>query len=425
MMRLENYRPAITQISIFALALFALAAWDAVTTVAPVVFWIIATLIIICALAYALSWLILRYYATSARIAELVRDRDMARIKAPGERIRIQTAYKVIEAAIDQIKSGAIYPVDIEAWNFKPHALPASQAIIQAQTEAPPALPTPSRPDLLPALVNCANILIVGGKGRGKTSLLQWLEWERLNRGEAVTVLDSHSQPAQWGGKVIGAGRNYESIAAAMIDLNVLLDRRYEKFSKGKSGFSPLSTFIDEFTLLPKKLKAIGYDIQDYSVSALTEGRKVGLNCVWGIHSDRVTALGLEGAADLKECFDAIVYLRKVRDDYYALVDFGDGTGDIKYAHPGPFTITRPASKVTILPPPVLVTNWPTKASEPDVIDEDSAAIEAFRALVASGQFSWRKATQAAFGPGKFGLTYNDKLRAILDKYNIDYSDIE
>ncbi len=208
---------------------------------------------------------------------------------------------------------------------------------------APALLPSPPTAPLLPALSGCDNILVVGGKGTGKTTLLQHIEAQRIQSGQCV-VLDSHAQPAQWQGHVIGLGRQYQNIKNGMIALTDKLNRRYQRYATGYNGFNPINTFIDEFTLLPQALKGAGYNVQSYSVPVLTEGRKVRINALWGIHSDRAEALGLKGAYDLLECFDALVYLKNVKGEIYAIVDFGEGKETTRYTHPGPFeTRSTPA----------------------------------------------------------------------------------
>jgi hypothetical protein len=418
-----------------------LAAREAILFIAPIALYTMAGCAMLAAAVATLAFVVERSEWLATKRTEARRDRALARnearqsdIASDRAQMHLMAEGRLMAATVRQVENGLIHPAALGDGKFS--SFPA-QVInqIEAQSAAPLG---EQRQPLLPALVNCPNILIVGGKGRGKTQLLKWIECERLNRGNVVTVLDSHAQPASWGGQVIGAGRKYESIAAAMIDLNTMLDNRYNQFSTGKDDFTIIDTFVDEFTLLPKKLKSIGYEIQDYSFSALTEGRKVGMNCVWGSHSDRAEALGLKGATDLKECFDAIVYLKKVKGDYYAMVNFGEGIEETKYNHPGPFTIARPTSKVKILslptpgetaknkPESIAVSNWPKAKPDldPDAPTSDEmAAIEAFVSVRDSGKFSWRKATQAAYGPGKFGDGPNQNLRATLDKFGIDYSE--
>ncbi len=127
------------------------------------------------------------------------------------------------------------------------------------------------------------------------------------------------------------------------------------------------------------------------------------------------------------ECFDAIVYLKKVgKQPSYALVDFGEGVDkNIKYHLPGPFIIPGQAAPpandgVPLLAEPVGDV-WHYEPPKPN--EDEAQAIAAFTSLRNSGEFSWRKATQAAFGEGKYGQSYNDKLKAILDKFHVDYSE--
>lgn len=413
------------------------AARSAISTIAPIMAYILAALAILTAAISALTYCAWRFNWMITKIAESKRDRTLARneaeqanIETDRHHMRLSAEMSMMEATIRQIEDGLIHPAALGDGKFS--SFPA-QVIKHIEDQSGVMIEAERRQELLPALSDCPNILIVGGKGRGKTNLMQWIEYDRLKRGNISTVLDSHAQPSQWGGQVIGAGRNYESITAAMIDLNTTLDNRYNHFSKGQSDFAIIDTFIDEFTLLPKKLKLIDFDVQDYSFSALTEGRKVGMNCIWGSHSDRAEALGLKGSYDLLECFDAIVYLKKVKSDYYAQVNFGEGTGETKYNHPGVFTVDRPASKVTILSlpapmdnePGIAVTNWPARKdqqADAGPTEDEKREIKAFIKIRDSGKFSWRRATKMAYN-GKFGDGPNKNLRSTLDKFGIDYSD--
>lgn len=221
--------------------------------------------------------------------------------------------------------------------------------------------PAPTTLPLLPALTDCDNILIVGGKGSGKTTLLQWLEAEHMQRGKTI-VLDSHAEPGQWFSQVIGAGRKYTKIKNAMIALIKRMDERHDRRAKGEKRFAPICTIVDEFTLLPGYLKEAGYKVKSYSFPMLTEGRKVEMSCLWGIHSDRVKATGFEGMGDLRECFDAVVRLKHVKGDYYALVDFGEGKETTRYIPPGPFFVQPRQATEDLL----TVDNEPEPKPEPD-----------------------------------------------------------
>jgi len=294
-------------------------------------------------------------------------------------------------------------PEQIKAWAAW-HG-PRSQSTPALVQEIAPAETLP----LLPALADCDNILIVGGKGSGKTTLLQWFEAERIQKGPVI-VLDSHAEPGQWFSQVIGAGRKYSKIKDAMIALINKMDKRHQRRTQGHKNFTPICTIIDEFTLLPGYLKELGYKSQTYSFPMLTEGRKVEMSCLWGIHSDRVKATGFEGMGDLRECFDAIAYLKHVKGNYYALVDFGEGKEDIHYIPPGPFFV-QPA-------PPAAedLLSLPDEPEEPEptstnAYDPDQA--EQIRSMYNDGKTKTEIAQSFGYNSNEGAIFY--KIKAALE----------
>ena len=87
-------------------------------------------------------------------------------------------------------------------------------------------MPDPLVRYLLDEIERLPNILIVGGKGTGKTTLMQWLAYRRQQLGR-VLVFDSHDHPAKWTGPkvaVVGNGRDYQGIWEAMLALVGKLD---------------------------------------------------------------------------------------------------------------------------------------------------------------------------------------------------------
>lgn len=56
--------------------------------------------------------------------------------------------------------------------------------------------------------------------------------------------------------------------------------------------------------------------------------------------------------------------------------------------------------------------------------DDEMKAIEAFISVRDGGKFYWKDATRLAFGDGKFGKNYTIKLKRILDKFDVDYSNL-
>lgn len=311
-------------------------------------------------------------------------------------------------------------------WNeYHSKPAPAMRLTGKAEASTVPQLGAGDMPDLLGVIAHMPNILIVGGKGTGKTTLMQWLAYRRAQSGK-VLVFDSHDHPAKWpGADVIGNGRDYERIWEGMLALVGKLDLRYRDFSTGRrmtGEFGRIDNFIDEFTLLPKTLKdRLEANVQEYSWPLLTEGRKVDMNVVWGTHSDKVEALGLKGASDLKECFDAVVYLKNVNQDRYAMVDFGEGKNGLKYRLPGPFAFVAqpeplPAGVEEIQPESVFVESAPVAPPEGPTDEDHAIMVAYYQAQQENGGKVVLKQVCEKLGWKPGGMQY-DKIRAAMRKW--------
>ncbi len=68
---------------------------------------------------------------------------------------------------------------------------------------------------------------------------------------------------------------------------------------------------------------------------------------------------------------------------------------------------------------------WQNSLPEPTTPNADEMkAIEAFVSVRDGGKFYWKDATRLAFGDGRFGKNYTIKLKRILDKFDVDYSNL-
>lgn len=166
------------------------------------------------------------------------------------------------------------------------------------------------------------NILIVGPKGSGKTTMLLTLVQPRMHRGEECIALDPHAKPGKWSNaKVIGGGRAYGAIARAFLVMHAAMDARFKQLSAGvlDEGEFPRRTLVgDEFRSIHdevRKLRLSNIPLPgDLLLSRISEGRKVGECAAIVCHNDTVVALGFEGNSDLKGCFDWIIYLAALID---------------------------------------------------------------------------------------------------------------
>jgi hypothetical protein len=196
--------------------------------------------------------------------------------------------------------------------------------------------PEPDEPDpepLLPIINPLSRILIIGGMGDGKTTLLKWLADDRVNKGHVV-IADSHAAPDTWPDfcQVAGIGRNYPEIEATINYICDELDSRYKQRAAGtRKKFDPITLIIDELFVLHQFLN-MGPQFK----SLLAESRKVDIGLIMAGQSDRANALGLSGNKDLIAGFEAVVYLD--RDDagrYVAEVKTGRHSKHC--IHPGPY----------------------------------------------------------------------------------------
>jgi len=401
---------------------FVIGAWDTISAMAPVLSVFFAGVLVLIGGSVAARQLSGAYTTihvdkTERKTVSANHQFDMQRqaLEMQEQMLRLTAQVEMLPEMMRQIALDLAMPrggvAGIEMKEYPAMVARKAQQAIQ------PPIQSALKP-LMHELQNADNILVVGAKGTGKTSLLQHIEHIRRQYGKII-VLDSHAQPSQWQGDVIGIGRQYETIKTAMVNLTNRLHGRYQRWAKGESTFEPIHTFIDEFTLLPDALKQADYDVQQYSIPALTEGRKVRMNCIWGIHSDRVKAMGLEGKGDIKECFDAVVYLKHnaQTDERYALVDFGDGVDkDTRYAHPGPFVIHGQAQTVTEAAPMLLDAPPALSILDGQVIEAEIAAYEEY---ISTNSLSaaWRKLYFLREGK-KFGSRPNStqlsEIRAII-----------
>lgn len=97
----------------------------------------------------------------------------------------------------------------------------------------------------LPWITEMPHTMIAGGTGTGKTTMARIELYERLQHGHAGIVLDPKGK--DWYGlPVIGGGRKFEAILAALDTLHIEMAQRFEAYAQGTRHFEPIKALVDE-----------------------------------------------------------------------------------------------------------------------------------------------------------------------------------
>lgn len=412
---------------------------DAVLTIAPIVTYALGGLVVLLAgvIVFVLSADQIEAYWT--RRAERKRDRVLARNEAAESDLSLERTqyYTLFERAlmsgqVRQLYDGKIFGSELGEAKFAAHTTG-----IATMNETPLlGAPLPKLSLLLP---KAQRILIAGGQNSGKTTVCQWIAYYKLQAGRVI-VIDSHATPARWPGgcEVIGAGRDYDRIEALLKWMMREMDRRFKEQAQGtvpERGHEIISIVSDEWTILPEVIK----NVDQYTTPLLTETRKAGFDFYLAAHDTTVEALGIRGKGGLRKAFDFAVLCDYdfPTTDHHTYVNFMKAgrvseKDNVEYESPGPFVIQGAAQPVAPIHPLLSQATgdiWrydvepEEKEAEPTPNEEEAQAITGFVSVRDSGDFSWNKATQAAFGEGKFGSNYTNKLKRILDEFSVDYGE--
>jgi hypothetical protein len=198
----------------------------------------------------------------------------------------------------------------------EPAAVPALAAPAQEQVMVDGEGTNPSLTAItLAELAAVDNILIVGNRGTGKTTLLHAIISARRQQ---VFVFDPHNAPNKWpaASLVLGGARNFRKITVQLTSALRRLQSRAEQLERGEQRegtFTPFTIAADEWSsivhecdrLLPRDTTSTGETI----LTLLREGRKFGMSFIGGAHGDTAASLGSKGdTVAFRQSFDWIVY---------------------------------------------------------------------------------------------------------------------
>ncbi|MGA1256634.1 MAG: hypothetical protein ACO3YX_06420 [Candidatus Nanopelagicaceae bacterium] len=188
----------------------------------------------------------------------------------------------------------------------EPEAWTAPKFVASASPPSPPSPPpaplSPPAPLPIPSLVaedfDFLNILRTESsiacysemQGAGKSTILQWVMYDRLAKGFQVVVLDSHLEYGKYPSTVQAFGKS--DLEDGIRTINAEIDRRYEvrATTPGPWEFTPLMIICDEVTdwgaSVDKKLMA------DFQATWIAASRKANAGVLIVTHSWTVAGLG-------------------------------------------------------------------------------------------------------------------------------------
>jgi len=143
-------------------------------------------------------------------------------------------------------------------------------------------------------------MVVYGPTGTGKTTLLQRVLSQRQG---IVIVIDPHyaAGKGKWHPDwvIIGAGRRFEEIEAALKILVAEMEQRYRQAAQGLDQFTPLHIAVDEMSAFASNIP----DGARHLIALAQEGRKVGIFVILTPHSPEVRQMGFEGKGGARDSF--------------------------------------------------------------------------------------------------------------------------
>lgn len=168
---------------------------------------------------------------------------------------------------------------------------------------------------------NALNILIVGPKGSGKTTLMSTLISQRVGY---IAALDPHNEPNKWLCEAIGGGENFGAIHQRLLAVYELMKERYGASDRGERSQASYQTAAWRISLAGDEWAGLASEIPDQKATQqragllgagsllgklLARGRKVGIGLLIVAHDDTAAQLGLAGQMGLIDSFDYVIYL--------------------------------------------------------------------------------------------------------------------
>jgi len=190
------------------------------------------------------------------------------------------------------------------------------QGVQQRQADADFLASLQQQPTLqtikLSTIAAAQNILITGPKDSGKTTVARTILTQR--HADQNIVIDPHGSQGKWPCTMVVEGLDFDAADTALQAMHRGMRGRFKELAQGvrREGEFPRRTFIvDEFLAITQELDGRGTttDAGKLMIARITQGRKVEECLIVMAQNDTTAALGIKGNADLKACFDYLIFL--------------------------------------------------------------------------------------------------------------------
>lgn len=145
-------------------------------------------------------------------------------------------------------------------------------------------------------LSHSIHVLVIGGTGGGKTTLLQRFATILQGWGQSVVVMDPDAAAGDWPGcTVLGAGDDFEAIDKGFTWLAHLAGERRKARAAGQREFPALYVLLDEYADIKDECKQAGSVVENM----LRRARKLNIHLYIGVQDKQVRTLGFERKSHL------------------------------------------------------------------------------------------------------------------------------
>lgn len=153
------------------------------------------------------------------------------------------------------------------------------------------------------------SIMIIGGKGSGKSTFVKWLAEQRQQQGDRVLVFDPHAAYGDWDGlDVIGRGKDYAALTDGMTKVSDDIDQRYAAIaSEPNPTLPPVTLILEEMTGWAEHCdKAV---LNRFDTALVADARKAKYRFIKISHNDTLSTTGGRGGTKKTQESNARLYL--------------------------------------------------------------------------------------------------------------------